>query len=81
MFLFATTALEQFVDKLQQWPQYLSSLIAIPTLKNSPILFEKVNDKFNEINNKGKSGRDNNQTDGKNQFQFNNIVIKIFNDL
>lgn len=78
MFLFATTALEQFVDKLHQWPQYLSSLVTIPTLKNSPLLYEKVNEKFNEVNNKGKGGKEMNQGDGKNQFQFNNMVNNIF---
>jgi len=79
MFLFATTALEQFVDKLHQWPQYLSSLVAIQSLKNCPMLFEKVNEKFNEINNKGKGGKDNNQAHGKNQFQINNMVNNIIN--
>jgi hypothetical protein len=74
MFLFATTALEQFVDKLPQWPQYLSSLITIPALKNNSILFEKVN----EINNKSK-GKDSIQGDGKNQYQFNNMVNNIIN--
>ena len=74
MFLFATTALEKFVDKLHQWPQYLSSLVTIPSLKNSPLLYDKVNEKFNEINNKGKAGKESSQGDGKNQFQFNNMV-------
>lgn len=78
MFLFATTALEQFVDKLHQWPQYLTSLITIQTLKNSPQLFDKVNEKFNEINNKTK-GKENIQGDGKNQYQFNNMVNNIIN--
>jgi hypothetical protein len=78
MFLFATTALEQYVDKLHQWPQYLSSLMTIPTLKNSPLLYEKVNEKFNEINNKNKGGKENNQAEGKNQFQFNNMVSYLF---
>lgn len=78
MFLFASTALEQYVDKLHQWPQYLSSLMTIPTLKNSPLLYEKVNEKFNEINNKIKGGKENNPAEGKNQFQFNNMVSYFY---
>lgn len=79
MFLFAVTALEQFVDKLHQWPQYLNSIVTIPALKNNPQLFEKVNEKYNEINNKNK-GRDNsNQIDPKNNFQFNNMVNNLLN--
>ncbi len=79
MFLFATTALEQYVDKLYQWPQYLSSIVTIPSLKNSPLLYEKVTEKFNEINNKSKVGKESNQADVKNQFQFNNMVNNNFN--
>jgi len=77
MFLFGVTALEEFVDKLHQWPQYLSNLITIPALKNCPHLFEKVNEKYNEINNKNKNK--DNQSDGKNQFQFNNVVNNLNN--
>jgi len=73
MYLFATTALEQFLDKIHQWPQYLSSLISISTLKNCPHLYEKVIEKFNEINNKNK-GKENTFGEGKNQYQANNMV-------
>jgi hypothetical protein len=73
MFLFAVIALEQFVDKLNQWPQYLNSIVSIPTLKNNQLLYEKVTSKFNEINNKTK-GKDIGQNDGRNHYQFNNMV-------
>lgn len=78
MFLFAVTALEQFIDKLQQWPQYLTSLVQITGLKNSPALFDRVNEKFNEINNKNKI-KDNAQGDGKTNYQYNNMVNNIIN--
>ena len=74
MFLFAVIALEQFVDKLNQWPQYLNSIVSIPTLKNNQLLYEKVTSKFNEINNKTK-GKDIGQNDGRSHYQFNNMVI------
>ena len=77
MFLFAVIALEQFVDKLNQWPQYLNSIVSIPTLKNNLLLFEKVTSKFNEINNKNKE-KDIGQNDGRSHYQFNNMVIIIF---
>jgi len=54
MYLFATTALKQFVENLSTNPQYLQNLITIPALKKSPGLFEKINEKFNEMNNKNK---------------------------
>lgn len=74
MFIFGVTALEQIVDKLQQWPQYLNSIVTIPTLKNNPQLFEKVYEKYNEINNKTK-GKEIPMLDMKNnQFQYSNIV-------
>jgi hypothetical protein len=54
MYLFATTALEQFVDNLSNTPQYLQNLISLPALKKSPALFERINEKFNELTNKNK---------------------------
>jgi hypothetical protein len=76
MFLFAVIALEQFVDKLNQWPQYLNSIVSLPTLKNNQMLYEKVTNKYNEINNKKNKEilNLNIQNDGKNNYQFNNIV-------
>lgn len=79
MFIFGVTALEQIVDKLQQWPQYLNSIVTIPTLKNNPQLYEKVIEKYNEINNKTK-GKEIPLLDMKNnQFQFSNIVKNLKN--
>jgi CCR4-NOT transcription complex subunit 1 len=54
MYTFANVALEQFVDKLNTWPQYLQSLTSIHTLKNNQALFDRIMDKFNEMNNKNK---------------------------
>jgi hypothetical protein len=58
MYLFATTALEQFVDNLSTTQQYLQNLISLPALKKSPVLFEKINDKYNELTNKNKQKTD-----------------------
>ena len=77
MFLFAVIALEQFADKLNQWPQYLNSLIIIPTLKNNQFIFDKVTSKFNELNNTKKQ-KDIGQNEGKNNYQFNSLVHLIF---
>lgn len=73
MFLFAVIALEQFVDKLNQWPQYLNSIVSIQTLKNNSQLFEKVSNKFNEVNN-SKKLKEIGQNEGRNNYQFNNMV-------
>lgn len=54
MFTFATIALEQFVDKLHLWPQYLQSLTEIPALKNYPTLHDRVIEKLNETISKSK---------------------------
>lgn len=58
MYLFAITALEQFVDNLNTTHQYLQNLISLPALKKSPGLFEKINDKLNELTNKTKPKTD-----------------------
>ena len=76
MFLFAVIALEQFVEKLNQWPQYLNSIVSISTLKNNQLLYEKVTFKFNEMNNT-KKPKDIGQNDARNHYQFNNMVIYI----
>lgn len=70
MFIFATIALEQFVDKLQQMPGFLNGLATVPTLKNSQNLYEKVIIKYNE-NNNFKKEKTNNQNDNRNLFQYN----------
>jgi hypothetical protein len=71
MYIFATLALEQFVDKLQSSPQYLQNLISIPAIKNNPNLYEKINDKFNEMSMKSK----NKLEDGSYQKSGNNNFI------
>jgi CCR4-NOT transcription complex subunit 1 len=76
MFTFATVALEQFVDKLHNWPQYLGSLINIPTLKTTNNgLYERVLEKYNEVNNKSKL-KEQQGSDGK---IFNPIVSNYIN--
>ena len=51
MFIFGTTALQQFIDKLPSLPTYLKSLIETPQLKNKKSLYEKVLEKCNNDNN------------------------------
>jgi len=42
------------VDTLSNSPQYLQNLISLPALKKSPALFERINEKFNDLTNKNK---------------------------
>ena len=46
MFVFGTTALSQFIDKLSELPSYLKSLVEIKALQNNPMLYEKVLEKY-----------------------------------
>ena len=48
MFIFGTTALLQFIDKLPEFPSYLKNLIEIKQLKNNPIVYERVLEKYDE---------------------------------
>jgi CCR4-NOT transcription complex subunit 1 len=49
LFIFGTTALQQFIDKLNNLPSYTSSLVETKQLKNDPILFESVLEKYSSI--------------------------------
>ena len=51
LFIFGTKALEQFKDKLHEYPAYIKSLIETKQLKNDPLLYEAVLEKYNSINN------------------------------
>jgi hypothetical protein len=66
--------LEQFVDKLNLMPQFLNSISSIGTLKNNPILYEKVTNKLSEINNK--KGKDIQNESRNHNNNNNNLVIK-----
>lgn len=59
---------------MQQWPQYLASLLQVPGLKDNPALFKKLTEKFNEINIKNKIKDTAQVFDTKPNFPFNNIV-------
>lgn len=75
MYLFGTIALEQFIDKLPASPQYLQSLVAIPALKNSPTLYEKINEMFNESNAKAKLKDDSAQRDKSTGAHPSNYIV------
>ena len=49
LFIFGTKALEQFKDKLNEFPTYTKSLIETKQLKNDPLLYEAVLEKYNTI--------------------------------
>lgn len=49
LFIFGTKALEQFKDKLNEFPTYTKSLIETKQLKNDPLLYEAVLEKYNSI--------------------------------
>ena len=49
LFIFGTTALQQFIDKLTSLPSYTSSLVETKQLKNDPILYESVFEKYSSI--------------------------------
>ena len=49
LFIFGTKALEQFKDKLKEFPTYTKSLIEAKQLKNDPLLYEAVLEKYNSI--------------------------------
>ena len=54
MYTFGTLALSQFIDKIQQWPTYLSSLIETKQIKSNPALYDKLIKRYNESVNNGK---------------------------
>ena len=49
LFVFGTKALQQFVDKLNNYPTYLHSLLDVKNLKNDPILYETIMEKYNSV--------------------------------
>ena len=49
LFIFGTTALQQFIDKLTNLPSYTSSLVETKQLKNDPILYESVSEKYSSM--------------------------------
>lgn len=49
LFIFGTKALEQFKDKLNEFPTYTKSLYEAKQLKNDPLLYEAVSEKYNSI--------------------------------
>ena len=49
LFIFGTTALQQFIDKLNSLPSYTNSLVETKQLKNDPILYESVLEKYHAI--------------------------------
>ena len=49
LFIFGTTALQQFIDKLSGLPSYTSSLVETKQLKNDPILYESVSEKYSAM--------------------------------
>lgn len=57
MLTFGTIALEQFLDKLNNWPNYVNLIYAEKQNinKNNPKLGAKIEEKYNEIFNKNKS--------------------------
>ena len=49
LFIFGTKALEQFKDQLHEFPSYTKSLVETKQLKNDPLLYEAVSEKYNAI--------------------------------
>ena len=49
LFIFGTTALQQFLDKLNNLPSYTNSLVETKQLKNDPILYENVLEKYSQM--------------------------------
>ena len=48
LFIFGTKALEQFKDKLNEFPTYTKTLIEAKQLKNDPLLYEAVLEKLED---------------------------------
>ena len=49
LFIFGTTALQQFTDKLNTLPSYTNSLVETKQLKNDPILYENVYEIYSKM--------------------------------
>lgn len=81
MLTFGTIALEQFLDKLSSWPNYVNLLYSEKQnlIKSNPKLSVKIEEKYNEIFNKNKLlpptndtlNKSNNATGPVNQYASN----------
>ena len=54
MYIFGTIALNQFVNKISNWPNFMNSLIDVPQIKNEKDLYQKLLKQFNESKKKEK---------------------------
>ena len=54
MYTFGTIALNQFIGKISQWPNFMNSLIDVSQLKNEKDLYQKLLKQFNESKKKEK---------------------------
>ena len=54
LYTFGTVALNQFIGKISNWPNYMNSLIDIPELKNEKDLYQNLLKQFNESKKKEK---------------------------
>ena len=54
MYTFGTIALNQFINKISNWPNFMNSLIDMPQIKNEKDLYQKLLKQFNESKKKEK---------------------------
>ena len=54
MYIFGTVALNQFVNKISNWPNFMNSLIDVPQIKTEKDLYQKLLKQFNESKKKEK---------------------------
>ena len=54
MYTFGTIALNQFVNKISNWPNFMNSLIDVPQIKTEKDLYQKLLKQFNEAKKKEK---------------------------
>ena len=54
LYTFGTVALNQFIGKISNWPNYMNSLIDIPELKNEKDLYQNLLKQYNESKKKEK---------------------------
>ena len=76
LFIFGTTALQQFIDKLNTLPSYTKSLYETKQLRNDPILYESVFEKYSSMF--ANDPATNNMTGGQNQ-GINNDLNNLIN--
>ena len=84
MVIFGGIALEQFIDRLSTWPNYINLLYSEKQnlIKHNPKLFAKIEEKYNEIFNKNKPIAAGNENAVKIQGhnQYSSTVINFDND-